>query len=229
MSDGPLARALLGLSQRAREATDWTYRTISPVADSLNGAVNYYAGPHLSQAMGHVTQLAGLLSPAGGGKDALAGSAETSRGLLGGDLLQTLHGGGEMGLGLLGMVPGLGMATKWPKVRKATGALPPPGSGLDAGDLIEKVKTRLLERGFTPTLPENPNSLSKYLYFHSAGYVPPHMGGDRLEFPVKLRLSDHTGYGDADFDLRPTAGSLYHYDVDEIVRKLIDAFQQKNK
>lgn len=114
--NNPLLTALLGLPQRAHNAADWLYRSASPTINRTNEAVNYYAGPHLSQALGRATQLGGLLSPSGGGQDALAGSAETSSGLLGGDLSRALHGSGEMGLGLLGMVPGLGMVTKAAKI-----------------------------------------------------------------------------------------------------------------
>lgn len=109
---GIALRALLGLPQQAQDAADWMYRSATPTMNRANEVVNYYAGPHLSRAMGNITQLGGLLSPAGGGQDALAGSAETSRGLLGGDLAQSLLGGGEMGLGLLGMVPGMGLGIK---------------------------------------------------------------------------------------------------------------------
>lgn len=112
----PLMAALLGLPQRAQEGADWLYRQSAPMINRTNDAINYYAGPHLSQALGNVTSLGGLLSPAGGAQDALAGSAETSRGLLGGNLSRAFQGGGEMGLGLLGMVPAMGMATKAAKV-----------------------------------------------------------------------------------------------------------------
>jgi len=116
MTDNPLLRALLGFPQQAQQGADWLYSEIGPTVDRINRLANYYMGPHLSQAAGNVTSLAGLLSPAGGGQDALSGSAEASRGLLGGNLAQTLHGGGEMGLGLLGMVPGMAMATKATKI-----------------------------------------------------------------------------------------------------------------
>lgn len=90
---------------------DWRARFLE-LGDEAERYARGVLGPAYGPVRGLVT-LGGLLSPASGAEEALAGSRQAAQGVQALDPAQAIGGSAGMVAGILGMVPIAGTAVRW--------------------------------------------------------------------------------------------------------------------